>query len=191
MWHFVTFYQISLQYIQLCLKKYLHSKSQGCMLRSWKGKGTKAFSSWHFKGIKAITRGHGGNHLCCLREVSGLKSEKARDQLLNLLSRNILNTEVYCLAGTGYQVKFHSVFKTRPSNNQDSNQLSDESAIRTWFWCSNQLSQDEETSILCKNTVSMKCKICGDFSHTSQRDNKNQRQSVPVFLWWWLYAPAG
>ena len=26
----------------------------------------------HFKGIKAMTRGHGGNRLCCLREVSGL-----------------------------------------------------------------------------------------------------------------------
>ena len=23
----------------------------------------------HFKGTKAMTRGHGGNHLCCLSEV--------------------------------------------------------------------------------------------------------------------------
>ena len=27
----------------------------------------------NFKGTKAITRGQGGNRLCCLREVSGLQ----------------------------------------------------------------------------------------------------------------------
>ena len=59
---------------------------QGCMLRFWKGKDTKAFSLWqrapyeeivnfyceHFKGTKAMTWVNGGNRLRCLREVSGL-----------------------------------------------------------------------------------------------------------------------
>ena len=59
------------------------------ILHFWKGKGTKAFSPLvqgnlrgnrkflleHFKGTKAMTRGHGGNHLRCLHEESGLRTK--------------------------------------------------------------------------------------------------------------------
>ena len=62
--------------------------NQACMLFLFlKGhcRGTKAFSPWapyeeflnfhwsiSIKSTKAMTKGHGGNRFCCLREVSGL-----------------------------------------------------------------------------------------------------------------------
>ena len=76
----------------------LISSHQTGMLRFWKGKGTKAFvfslvkgaTLWgnceflleHFKGIKAITGGRGGNCLHCLPEVSGLSSHPAACELI-------------------------------------------------------------------------------------------------------------
>ena len=38
-----------------------------------------------FKGTKALTRGHGGNRLCCLHEVSGLHTPTSKYCFLNAL----------------------------------------------------------------------------------------------------------
>ena len=60
--------------------------ARACMLWFLKGQGHQGIVSlvkgtlWgnckflleYFKGTKAMTKGHGGNRLCCLREVSGL-----------------------------------------------------------------------------------------------------------------------
>ena len=75
-------------YTWVLLAGHFYWGMQDCVFVFERGKGTKAFSPWwrapyrwgnckflleHFKGTKTLTRGHGGNRLCCLREESGLR----------------------------------------------------------------------------------------------------------------------
>ena len=84
-----------LQYVEQQVRGKIVAESlylgSGLYAAFWKGKGTKASSSWERAPYKEIVnfywimstraprqwpRGHGGNRLCCLREVSGLRFER-------------------------------------------------------------------------------------------------------------------
>ena len=71
------------------------------------------FELEQFKGIKAMTRGHGGKRLRCLREVSGLKP--CTNHTWNKVNAHLAILYVYCTTLYIYKVQkcvIHSINKS-------------------------------------------------------------------------------
>ena len=67
-------FDISCSSVQACNASFLKGQGHQGIFSLVKGTlwGNRKYLLEHFKGTKAMTRGHGGNRLCCLCVVSGL-----------------------------------------------------------------------------------------------------------------------